>query len=502
MMRPMIAVGSQVGSYRVQKLLGQGGMGQVFVAEHVRLGRPVALKVLLPHCSTDPSLVARFFAEARAVNRIRHEHIVEVTDDGVTDDQQAYYVMELLEGESLSERLRRVGRLSPLQASGIILQMADALAATHASGIVHRDLKPDNVFLIRRSGNSDYVKLLDFGIAKLLEDSPVKTQTGAVLGTAYYMSPEQCRGADVDHRTDLYALGIVFYQMLVGQVPFTASNVAGILMKHLTDPCPAPSAQVPGLPPLLEELLLRLVAKDADQRWQTATLLHQALAALMPELGGGVPAPVVARAPSARAADAMAPTIAPTPPPAAVAAAATPPVQAVPAALLPAASGAAPARRPLATLAILAFIFSLFFMVPLFGVVGATLGIVALARWNPEQRGRWMAIASIPIGILGILVVVAIPGLSAFRHYMERSKVTSARVEARNLKQEVRMFQATHGITGCPTIEELQSKAALFRPPIDPWKRPYHILPRGDDCAVVSSGPDGTLGTEDDIEVR
>jgi serine/threonine-protein kinase len=306
----MIDVGSEVGSYRVLRPLGEGGMGRVFLAEHVRLQRKVALKVLLPEYSSRPAAVQRFFTEARAVNRIGHEHIVEVTDDGTSPSGEPFFVMELLGGETLAQRLAAGGAMPLWRALGIVVQVADALAASHATGIVHRDLKPENIFLITRHGDPDYVKVLDFGIAKLVLEvgelaeqeaaapalaappaegpgAESKTKTGAVLGTPFYMSPEQCRGLkEIDHRSDVYSLGIVLYQMVTGVVPFDADVPSAVLLQHVVEPFPKVRERVPGLPEAFELALERAVAKAPEERWQTMSELRQALAALLPD--GGV----------------------------------------------------------------------------------------------------------------------------------------------------------------------------------------------------------------------
>src|SRR5689334_13860013 len=185
--------GTRLGAYRIEKLLGEGAMGEVYLAVHEALGRPVALKTLKPAVAADRSLTERFFAEARAVNIIRHENIVECTD--LVDDPTgtSYIVMELLEGRTLAAAIREAGKMPPRRAARIAAQIAEAIGAAHHKGIVHRDLKPDNVFLIRRAGTGDYVKVLDFGIARLRPDMAGvgATQSGALIGTPAYMSPEQ-----------------------------------------------------------------------------------------------------------------------------------------------------------------------------------------------------------------------------------------------------------------------------------------------------------------------
>src|SRR5262245_53375987 len=208
-------------------------MGSVYGAEQPAIGKRVALKVLHAEFAAQPEIVSRFFNEAKAVNDIQHPNIVDILDFGVIPSGQpsaaplVYFIMEHSEGESLSALIQREAPLRPDRATAIAVQIEDALSASHHKGIVHRDLKPDNVMLVSRGRGHDVVKLLDFGIAKLTGTaaSTHRTRTGMVMGTPQYMSPEQCEGrGDIDHRTDIYALGIVVYQMLTGRVPFVGDN--------------------------------------------------------------------------------------------------------------------------------------------------------------------------------------------------------------------------------------------------------------------------------------
>jgi serine/threonine protein kinase len=280
-----IDTGSLLGSYRVLAVLGQGGMGTVYLGEHIEIQRRAAVKVLRADLCDSPSALARFKAEAQAVNRIRHEHIVEVTDFGVVPGGEAYYVMEWLEGESLHQAIRRTGPLSLPRALHVAIQVADALAASHAAGIIHRDLKPGNVFLVSRGGDPDYVKLLDFGIAKLLKQSPgdgeVHTRTGVPLGTPHYMSPEQCKGQSVDARADIYSLGVMIYEMLTGQLPFTAENWMGILMAHVSTAFPKVGKLRTDVPAEIDELLGHCTAKKPDDRFADMPAVRGALAGLL-----------------------------------------------------------------------------------------------------------------------------------------------------------------------------------------------------------------------------
>jgi len=261
-------IGATVGSYRVLRQIGEGGMGAVYLGEHTMLGRPAAIKILLPALSHDREMVGRFFNEARATTAIRHPGIVEIYDFGFLPDGAAYIAMEMLDGESLASRLRRVGRLPVAAAIDFGRQVAAALHAAHGRGITHRDLKPDNMFLIRDPEIGERVKLLDFGIAKLVsEDGGNRTRTGVVMGTPVYMSPEQCRGtATLDHRADLYSLGCVLYELVTGRPPFVAESAGDIIAHHLyfqPEPVRKHDASVPEP---LEQLIMALLAKEPAMR--------------------------------------------------------------------------------------------------------------------------------------------------------------------------------------------------------------------------------------------
>jgi len=291
-------IGRHLGSYVVRRKLGEGGMGVVYVGVHTQLGQEVALKLLLPEVSQNPEIVARFFNEARAASRINHPGIVRILDVGQAPDGSAFFVMELLAGESLAARMRR-GPMPVAKACLIVRQVAGGLAAAHRTGIVHRDLKPDNIFLAPDPdvAGGERAKILDFGIAKLTADAQnlSTTRTGTLLGTPYYMSPEQCRGArDVDWRADIYALGCILYELLTGRRPFDGEGLGEILGKHqFVAPAP-PRAIVPSLPPELEAVTLRALAKNPSDRQQSMDELAEALApfaqpsAVIP---AGAPAP-------------------------------------------------------------------------------------------------------------------------------------------------------------------------------------------------------------------
>ncbi|MDQ3370062.1 MAG: serine/threonine protein kinase, partial [Myxococcota bacterium] len=277
-------IGQVIGNYRIISELGKGGMGVVYRAEHVQLGRPAAVKMLLPQLSNDASIVQRFFNEARAASAIDHPGIVEVYDFGRHTDGRAYIVMPLLKGESLEHRLQR-GAFTPPEGATIVAQVAGALAAAHARGIVHRDLKPDNVFLVPNElmPGGVQVKLLDFGIAKLVDDpgGAFKTQTGVMMGTPAYMSPEQCMGrSDLDHRTDLYSLGCILFHVLCGRPPFLGDQGTGmVIAAHLRDPAPDPRGFNPDVPDALAAIIHRLLEKEPAARYGSATELRAALVA-------------------------------------------------------------------------------------------------------------------------------------------------------------------------------------------------------------------------------
>lgn len=260
--------GKHLGPYRLVTELGSGGMGTVYFAEHREIGHRAAVKVLDPKFADDASVVSRFFDEARAVNAIRHPNIVEIRDYG-QDAGMTYLVMELLEGETLSERLEREGRVSLEAACEIVLSVASALQAAHALDIIHRDLKPENVFMDFSNGD-ERVKVLDFGIAKLHlgGDTSKHTETGTVLGTPKYMSPEQCLGeATLDGRSDVYSLAVLTYEMLVGRPPFEADSFGRYVLAHVHEPPKPPHEVDPDLSAPVSAVLVRALSKHPDDRF-------------------------------------------------------------------------------------------------------------------------------------------------------------------------------------------------------------------------------------------
>ena len=255
--------------YRVEALMGQGGMGLVYRVTHTRLNKPLAIKVLRRENTKDAEVLARFRREAESASGIGNQHIVDIHDFGELDDGSTYFVMECLEGLDLIDAIDIARRMPEPRAIQIAIQLCRALGAAHDAGIVHRDLKPENVFLIRRNETDDFVKVLDFGIAKVANGPKRLTRDGEVLGTPHYMSPEQCEGDGVDHRTDIYALGVLLYEMVTGHVPHDADTMMGILTKQMyEDPIP-PKVRAPGVSDPLEALIMRCLEKRPEQRYQT-----------------------------------------------------------------------------------------------------------------------------------------------------------------------------------------------------------------------------------------
>jgi len=283
-------IGRSIGSYRVERQLGKGGMGAVYLGLHPMIGSKVAIKFLHSQYKSDAKIVDRFYNEARAVNVIGHDNILKIVDLSVTDDGRHYFVMEYLHGKSMQD-LQHDGQPVPLEVAGpILLQVCDALEAAHRKGIVHRDLKPDNVYLISLNGKKNFVKVVDFGIARLTDDDGVssgKTVTGMVMGTPAYMSPEQGSGAldQIDGRSDVYSLGIMMYQLATGELPFKGSNFGEILVGHLQQEVPSPHQLNPAIPEQYERLILRCLAKPQDDRYQSMRELKAAIAECMDELG-------------------------------------------------------------------------------------------------------------------------------------------------------------------------------------------------------------------------
>ncbi len=278
----LVNVGSHIGQYRILRKIGVGGMGTVYLGEHILLGRRAAIKTLLPALSMQSEIVERFFTEARATSAITDHGVVQIFDFGYHVDGTAYIVMELLEGESLQTRIDRLGQIAPSVALRIARQVSGSLAAAHDKDIVHRDLKPENIYLIAdpEAASGERTKILDFGICKLGVSGaePALTQSGTTMGTPVYMSPEQCRGAGkVDHRSDIYALGCVLFHMVAGRPPFECEGAGEFIVAHLQEDPPTPSSFIPELPELVDGLILRCLEKSADDRFQSMTELQHAL---------------------------------------------------------------------------------------------------------------------------------------------------------------------------------------------------------------------------------
>jgi serine/threonine protein kinase len=271
--------------YRLLAELGRGGTGVVFAARHEHSGHRVAVKVLRAELSHSRQAVARFFHEARSAARVADAGVVQVYESGYADDGSAFIAMELLEGESLATRIARPPRMSLAFLQHIGCEIARTLGAAHAQRLVHRDLKPDNVFLVRADAApfGSRVKVLDFGMAKLNPDEgpySFVTDEGALIGTPLYMSPEQCRGAEVDARSDVYALGCMLYELACGRPPFVEGGLGLILGAHVYQPVRLPRELVPDLPEALDKLLQRALAKDPALRQQTMHALSLELASL------------------------------------------------------------------------------------------------------------------------------------------------------------------------------------------------------------------------------
>ncbi len=277
------------GRYQLLSLIGRGGMGSVFLAKHTQLGKLLAVKVLETN-RTGSEAIERLFREARAAASIGHPNIVDVNDVGFSEAGEPYLVMEFLEGEDLSSYVDRNAPLTPQAACGILEPVLLALSAAHRMGIVHRDLKPANIVIVKRSSSPLTVKLIDFGIAKLVHEPTDRqlTADGTLLGTPSYMSPEQARGmAEIDARADLYAAGVIFYQMLTRSLPFDGRNYNETLYRIVNDPPPDPDSLIEGLPRDAIAFIHRAIAKDKAERFQSADEMLEAIAALEAWSGRG-----------------------------------------------------------------------------------------------------------------------------------------------------------------------------------------------------------------------
>ncbi|MBA3454556.1 MAG: protein kinase [Deltaproteobacteria bacterium] len=270
--------------FKILRLIGRGGMGEVFEAEHVGLGKRVAIKLMLEKYSGDGEAIARFTREAHAASRIGNPHIIDVSDIGTAPDGRAFVVMELLQGSPLGKVIEDGGPMPPQRALHVMRQVLRAVGAAHAKGIVHRDLKPDNIFLIDGGEQQDFVKLLDFGISKMMDPdlqaaATKLTTTGVVMGTPLYMAPEQAMGVDIDHLADIYACGVILYEMLAGRPPFEGATYAVLVAKLLTTEPQLLSELRPGLAPKLIAAVHRALEKEPNKRFASAEAFAAALPA-------------------------------------------------------------------------------------------------------------------------------------------------------------------------------------------------------------------------------
>jgi serine/threonine-protein kinase len=460
-------VGTQVGAYRVLQQIGQGGMGSVWLAEHTMLGRRAAIKLLHPMYTVRPDIVTRFFNEARAATAIADPGIVQIFDFGHHVDGTAYIAMEMLDGEPLDHRLRRLVRLPIVDALRVMRQVASTLGVAHARGIVHRDLKPENVFLVRDPEvfGGERAKILDFGIAKLTTDSNIQTHTSTVMGTPAYMSPEQCRGAGrVDQRSDVYSLGCMLFALLTGGPPFEADGGGEVIAMHLREPPLPPSRRLHGIPPALDALVLRCLAKDPAQRPASGTELA---AAIGEQLGAasnpGWPASGASGFPPSRA----------------IAGAQT---------TLSAASGVThPGRPGKSRVAVFAALGAL--------VVGGGIAAAVMARGRRAEvaAGSGSATPAAPHEAAPVAPPAPAPAPP------DPPPPDPGAQLAIQMKRVLTQFVAwSHDHAGAPC-----PSASILGPVQDPWGHPLEITctdqPANQIIGAVSAGPDGVAGTPDDI---
>lgn len=278
--------GRELGSVILEKEVGRGGMGVVFRGQQRSLHRQVAVKIMLPHLTRKLSTVERFQREALATAKLKSPHIVQIFEAGTTKDKMFYIVMEWLAGETLEQRLKRKGKFEPLEALDIVMQTADGLRAAHAEGLIHRDLKPSNLIM----SEDGHISITDFGLV-FNQQLPRHTQSGIVVGTPHYLSPEQASGQSIDVRSDIYSLGILFFELITGQVPFQSNNLTDLLIAHVQRPLPDPKSFVPDLPDAFVPVLQSMTAKDPNHRYQNTASLHEALKRLHSSVTQGAVSP-------------------------------------------------------------------------------------------------------------------------------------------------------------------------------------------------------------------
>ena len=485
--------GVQLGAYRLIDRIGHGGMGEVWRAEHVLLGRHAAVKVLRATVSESEDIVTRFFNEARAAAAIADPGIVQIFDFGYHSDGCAYIVMELLAGETLQQRLERRGPLAVDDALRLIRQVASCLGAAHARGIVHRDLKPENVYIVRdpEVPSGERVKVLDFGIAKLTADPMAHaTGTGAMLGTPLYMSPEQCRGAGlVDQRSDIYSLGCVLYTLLAGKPPFAAAGVGELLALHMFEAPPLVSLTRSDVLGSVDALIARCLEKDPAARFANASELAAELDSVVEDASART---VEQKRGSARRSAQQllhASTVATFGPAAAWSSRLRPNTT------LSASAGVqdmplepAPPRRATRSIALVA--------------TGAVA--VGAAAWLALRPARpttdTITASAAPAPTVGAPVVPApAPTITAIASSPTPGDIVHDQIKA--TLTAARTWMASHAGAPCPAASDLA--ASIPGGIIDPWRHALVLTctaqPADQQIGVISAGPDGAFGTSDDV---